>query len=187
MKKIVKIILSVTLLASIFIFEACAGDVNYVYFYGVATYKKIGGETRLFAYVPIASCGEVRIFDDVEGVEEGDVLKMKFEGAPNVREVSENDEVYLMFLPVPTEVSSVVKGANITPTGSGYLLTLPKSVLDCSEDGATVINVYDGDGKKIATFSEVVFDAQTVGISVSESAGHRSLAMLEYTLKAEKN
>ena len=190
MKKIIKLltvfIIAICLLST---FGGCAGEEKPVYFYGVATFKSVGSENGTFAFVPIETCGDVRIYEQYttlpEGLSGGDVIKMKFDAAPEIRNASVDDVIFLAFWPVPQEITIITKNVSMVQAGSDYLLTIPNDKVENITVDCNKIGVYDDGGKLIYTFDKVSVDGEKTTLTVPVKDGHKALSMLQYRMNAE--
>ncbi len=191
MKRFVKIsIVIAACLAVIFSLCGCADQEKAVYFYGVAAFKTVGSEKGVFAFVPIETCGDVRIYEQYttlpEGLSDGDVIKMKFDSAPEIRSASADGIAFLAFWPVPQEITIITENVGMTLTGNDYLLTIPIGDIENIAADSEKISAYDENGKLLYTFDEISVDGEKTSLTVPKADGHKALSTLQYRLVAEK-
>ena len=190
MKKVFKI--TIVFITAISLFTAlggCTDEENPVYFYGVASFKTVGSEEGVFAYVPIETCGDIRIYEDYttlpEGLKEGDVIKMKFNGAPEIRNASVDDVPFLAFWPVPQEITIIASNVTIGRTGNDYLVTIPSDKIENLAPECKKIAVQSNNGDLLYTFYDFTVDDEKAKLTVLSKDGHKVLSMLEYTFIAD--
>ena len=190
MKKTLKIIILFAAIICLVAVNCGCSEEPPVYFYGVVSFKSVGSENGVFAYVPVDGCGDVRIYENYttlpEGLKDGDVIKMKFESAPEIRQASVDNKYFLAFWPVPQEITIVSENVSTERTGSDYLMTIPSSKVENITENSKKIKVLDGDGKVLYTFENVAVGGEKVALTMPAKDGHKALALLEYRLVAEK-
>ena len=191
MKKILKISIAfIAIICLISALSGCAEEEKAVYFYGVTTFKTVGSENGVFAFVPIDTCGDVRIYEQYttlpEDLSDGDVIKMKFNSAPEIRTASVDDVPFLAFWPVPQEITIISKNVSMIQAGSDYSLTIPNDIIENIAADCGKINACDENGKCLYTFDKVSVGDEKTALNVPVKDGHKALYMLQYRLVAEK-